>query len=77
MRWSWHGLVAVLLALTVGGGYATVLVITAMQAGPVTEGGAALLNNMGSVLAGALAGWLGGSAVAAERRRENDPDDDV
>lgn len=77
MRWSWHGIVAVILAVTVGGGYATVLTITALQAGPVTEGGAALLNNMGSVLAGALAGWLGGSAVAAERRRQGDVDDDV
>jgi hypothetical protein len=71
VKWSWHGVVALLLALTVGGGYAVVLVITALQHGPVTTGGAAVLNNLGSVLAGALAGWLGGSAVAAEHRRDD------
>lgn len=75
MRWSGPSVVAVILAVTIGGGFTAVLVITAMQAGPITEGGAALLNNLGSVLAGALAGWLGGQAVATDRDRDDTDDD--
>lgn len=74
--WSWHGVVAVILAVSIGGSYAVVLVITALQHGPVTDAGASLLNNLGAMLAGALAGWLGGSAVSAARAQQHQDDKD-
>lgn len=67
--WSWHGVVAAVLALTLGGGYAAVLVIEALQAQPIRGELLQFLTNLGSILAGALAGWLGGSAVADDQRR--------
>ena len=67
--WSWHGVVAAVLSLTLGGGYAAVLVIEALQAQPVRGELLQFLTNLGSILAGALAGWLGGSAVADDQRR--------
>lgn len=73
--WSWHGVVAAVLALTLGGGYAAVLVIEALHGTPLRGELLTFLTNLGSILAGALAGWLGGSAVADERRRLDELDD--
>lgn len=65
-----------ILALNVGGSYSAVLIITALQHGPVTDAGAYLLNNMGSVLAGGLSGWLGGAALAAAQQRAREKKQD-
>lgn len=69
LAWSWHGIVAVVLACTLGGGYAAVLIIEALQGNPLRGELLQFLTNLGSILAGALAGWLGGSAVADDQRR--------
>lgn len=74
--WDWHGAVAMILAVCVGGSYAAVLIITALQHGPITDSGAYLLNNLGSVLVGGLSGWLGGAAMAAAQQRRQQQDQD-
>jgi hypothetical protein len=76
-RWSWHGLAALVLAVSLGGGYAAVLIISVVDDRHATGEGAQLLTNLGGILAGALAGWLGGAAAGHQRRDDQDPDDDT
>lgn len=75
-RWSWHGAVALTLAISVGGAYGTALVITALSPQPLGDAGAAVLNTLGGVLVGSIGGWLGGSIVAQNDRRDTEPPPD-
>lgn len=70
MRWSWHGFVASILALSVAVGFAAAMVGATVQAEPITQQGAALLNTLGGALIGAVAGWLGGAALERNLRSE-------
>lgn len=60
MRRDWAGLVAVIVAAFVAGGWAAALVISATPLTDPIEGeGAALLNTIGGVLAGGVSAYLG------------------
>lgn len=68
----WAGRVAVVLAVTVGGGWAAALVISALPAtSTISEHGANLLATVGGVLAGGLTTYLGGAVTRG--RTSEDP----
>jgi hypothetical protein len=72
MKWSWPGIVAVILATTLGAGYAAVMVVAALHQRPIDAGALQAMTNLGGILAGALAGYLGG--LAAGKNRDDDRD---
>lgn len=63
-----RGTVAVILAATVGTGWAVALVVSVIHADELTTGGAVLLYTLGGTLVGGLIGWLG----TAGRREDQD-----
>lgn len=74
--WSWAGVAVVILALCIGGGWATGLVMSASaRTPPITDTVADLLSAIGGVLAGAIAAFVGGS-VANRRHHEKEETDD-
>ena len=59
-RWSWPGAVALVLAVFVGGGWCTALVLSATpRTDTISEQGAGLLETIGGVLAGGVVTYLG------------------
>jgi hypothetical protein len=64
MRWSWHGLVAVILALAVGGSWGVAVVMLATNDRPIGTAEVIVLTSVGSILATGVATWLGGMAPA-------------
>lgn len=70
--WDWHGAVALILALSVGVGFAVAMVGATVQHEPISQQGAALLNTLGGALIGAVAGWLGGAAVERAQHHQED-----
>lgn len=57
--WSWPGVVAVILAGSLGLGWCLALVVSAWQPEPISEGGLNLLGSLGQTMAGAVAAYLG------------------
>ena len=57
--WSWPGVVAVLLAGSLGLGWAGALIIAAIHPMPTSDAGLNLLGSLGQTLAGAVAAYLG------------------
>lgn len=71
MRWSWPGAVALVLAVTVGAGWAVAMVLAVMDQDDLSSSsGGALLYVLGGTLSGGVIGWLGGSA--GKHRRDDD-----
>ena len=72
--WSWQGAVALVLAISIGGGWLFGIVLAALEAANVSRGLddelAGLLNGIGQVLAGALGTYLGFAAGAGTRTRD-------
>lgn len=80
--WSWHGAVALVLAICVGVGWATALIIAAAQAEPIGQQGTALLSTIGGALVGGVVGWLGArigfeDGTARHARRPSRADDET
>lgn len=74
-RIDWPGACAVILAVAVGGGWCVSIILTATPwTDQVSAEGAALLNGIGQVLAGALATYLG--AQITTRARHDGEDDE-
>jgi hypothetical protein len=71
--WSWPGAVVLVLAVCLGGGWATALVMSASaRTPPITDTVADLLSAVGGVLAGGIAAYLGGQ-IAQRRHRDDTP----
>lgn len=60
MPWSWHGVVALVLATCVGIGWAAAIVIAALHPHEVDRTTTFVLYTLGGTLVGAVATWLGG-----------------
>ncbi len=62
MRGHWAGVVATILAASIGVGFAAAMIGATVQHEQISQQGAALLTTLGGAIIGAVAGWLGGSA---------------
>lgn len=73
-RWSWAGAAVLVLAVCLGGGWATAIVLSASpRTPPITDSTKDLLSSVGGVLAGAITAYIGGMiAVKRERGRHQD-----
>ena len=60
MRWSWHGAVALILALCVGVGWAVAIVVSALHPEDTNRPAAFVLYALGGALVGGVVTWLGG-----------------
>ena len=76
-RWSWAGVSVLVIAVCLGGGWATALIMAASSRTPPISGETGdLLNSVGGVLAGAVTAYIGGH-VAMMRHKTDEPDDDT
>jgi len=67
---SWTGVVAVILAITLGGGWSAALVISALLPTTISTEGLTFLDNLGQTLATGVVAFLGykvGEAAAISR----------
>jgi Na+/H+ antiporter NhaA len=62
-RWDWRGAVAFTLALCLGVGFAVSIIADSLRHEPISAEHAALLSTLGGALIGAVATWLGLSAL--------------
>lgn len=58
--WSWHGVVALVLAVCVGIGWAAAIIIAALNPYDADRATSFVLYTLGGTLVGAVATWLGG-----------------
>ena len=73
-EWSWAGAAVLILAICLGGGWATAIVISASsRTPPITDSTKDLLSSVGGVLAGAITAYIGGM-IALRHQRETPPD---
>ena len=74
--WSWAGASAFVLAILVGGGWATALIMSASaRTPPISDNTGNLLTAIGGVLAGTIATYVG-SAVGERRARRQAEEDE-
>lgn len=57
--WSWPGAVALVIAASLGLGWAAALIISAVHPEPTSEAGLNFLSSLGQTLAGAVAAYIG------------------
>ena len=73
-RWSWAGASIFVLAICLGGGWATALVMSASsRTPPITDSTKDLLSSVGGVLAGAITAYIGGYISTLRGRRKDPP----
>ena len=71
--WSWHGAVALVIAVCVGVGWAAALILASTPwTDTISDKGADLLTAIGGVLAGAVATYLGAAITRSARRDADD-----
>jgi hypothetical protein len=78
-EWSWAGATVLILAVCLGGGWATALVMAASsRTPPITDTTADLLSAIGGVLAGAITAFIGGTVGyrIAKQKSGQEPDDE-
>lgn len=77
-RFSWAGASVLVLAICLGGGWATAIVFSASsRTPPITDTTKDLLSTIGGVLAGAITAYVGGTIAMKHRRRDDhEPEDD-
>ena len=69
-RWSWAGAAVLVLAVCLGGGWATAIVMSASpRTPPITDSTKDLLSSVGGVLAGAITAYIGGMIATRQRRQ--------
>ena len=74
-NWSWAGATVLTLAVFLGGGWATALVMSASSRTPPIAGETGdLLNSVGGVLAGAITAYIGGMIALMRHKGKDDPD---
>jgi hypothetical protein len=72
-RFSWAGAAVLVLAVCLGGGWATAIVLSASpRTPPITDSTKDLLSSVGGVLAGAITAYIGGQ-IAHRRHQERPP----
>lgn len=69
---SWRGAVAVVLAVSVGVGWAVGFVLAVLHPETMSRTGAAVLYVLGGTLAGGVIGYLGGGTGRHRRERNDD-----
>lgn len=75
-EWSWAGMAVLVLAVFLGGGWATALVMSASsRTPPITDSTKDLLSSVGGVLAGAITAYIGGQ-IARMRDARKPPEDE-
>ena len=75
-RWSWAGASVLVLAVTLGGGWATAIVFSSSsRTPPITDSTKDLLSTIGGVLAGAITAYIGGQ-VAIKRRDRGEEEEE-
>lgn len=73
-RFSWAGAAVLVLAVFLGGGWATALIMSASsRTPPITDSTKDLLSSVGGVLAGAITAYIGG--MIAVRHRDKPPNE--
>jgi len=75
--WSWPGIVAVILAFFVSGGWAMGIYLAATPPSVRSVGtssGLDVLSTVGGVLAGAVATYVGATITQRRERKEDDDD---
>jgi hypothetical protein len=77
-EWSWPGAAVLVLAVCLGGGWATAIVLSASpRTPPITDSTKDLLSSVGGVLAGAVTAYIGGQIALRQRdRRPQGPESD-
>jgi hypothetical protein len=76
-KWSWAGASIFALAICLGGGWATALIMSASsRTPPITDSTKDLLSSVGGVLAGAITAYVGGYISQMRRARRPSADDD-
>jgi hypothetical protein len=74
--WSWAGAAILILAVCLGGGWATALIMSASsRTPPITDSTKDLLSSIGGVLAGAITAYIGGYISVMRQRSSDDHDD--
>jgi hypothetical protein len=74
-RWSWAGASVLVLAICLGGGWATALIMSASsRTPPITDSVKDLLSSVGGILAGAVTAYIGG-IIALKHNDRDGPDD--
>lgn len=74
-QWSWAGAAILVLAVCLGGGWATALIMAASSRTPPISGETGdLLNAVGGVLAGAVTAYVGGQVALMRRDRQDSPE---
>jgi len=77
-NWSWAGAAILVLAICLGGGWATALVMSASsRTPPITDSTKDLLSSVGGVLAGAITAYIGGMIAMRRRREEDKPEEET
>ena len=75
--WSWAGAAVLVLAICLGGGWGTAIIMSASsRTPPITDSTKDLLSSMGGVLAGAITAYVGGM-IALRRDRHDGPREDA
>ena len=69
--WSWPGAVALVLATTVGLGWAISMIIAVLEGDDLSRTGATLLYVLGGTLIGGVVTWLGSNV--REKKDTKDP----
>ena len=71
-KWSWAGASVLVLAVCLGSGWATAIIMSASsRTPPITDSTKDLLSSVGGVLAGAVTAYIGGQI--AHRRHHDRP----
>ena len=69
-QWSWAGAAVLILAVCLGVGWATALIMAASsRTPPITDSTKDLLSSVGGVLAGAITAYIGGQIANRMRDR--------
>ena len=75
---SWAGAAILVLAVCLGGGWATAIVMSASSRTPVTTDNTKdLLSSVGGVLAGAITAYIGGYVTTMRRRNKDTTDEEL
>ena len=72
-RFNWAGAAVFVLAVCLGGGWATAIVFSASSRTPVTTDNTKdLLSSVGGILAGAITAYIGGIIALKRQDRQDD-----
>jgi hypothetical protein len=72
------GAIVLILAIALGFGWATALIMSASsRTPPITDSTKDLLSSVGGVLAGGISAYIGAQVATSRRKRKHDEPDDT